>query len=191
MSINLVKGSSIDLRKTTDNESVLSKVTIGLGWDPSSHSQSFDLDASALLLQGGKLVSDDDIVYYRKQQHKSGLVYSSGDNLTGAGDGDDEQIIAKLSSLDSKYDKIIIFVTIYSGESKRQDFSMIKSAFSRIMDNNGKELVRHNISKDDNLSGKCSYEFVELNRKGDTWEVNVLDKAHSTSSITDVANLYK
>ena len=107
MSINLVKGSSIDLRKTTDNESVLSKVTIGLGWDPSSHSQSFDLDASALLLQGGKLVSDDDIVYYRKQQHKSGLVYSSGDNLTGAGDGDDEQIIAKLSSLDSKYDKII------------------------------------------------------------------------------------
>jgi stress response protein SCP2 len=114
---------------------------VGLGWDAAeqshgifgSRTQSIDCDASAILCAiGGKLVANDDIVYYNNLRHSSAAVVHMGDNLTGDGDGDDEQIVVDLQDIPQKYEKIVFVVTIYQARERKQDFGMIKNAFIRI-----------------------------------------------------------
>ena len=133
MAISLQKGQKVSLSKENKN---LSVVVIGLGWDEAPRQkkgffapkpQPIDCDASALLLKNGKLISKDDIVFFGNLQHKSGTVKHMGDNLTGAGDGDDEQIIVDLSNVPNDYDKIVIVVNIYEAFKRDQNFGMIQT----------------------------------------------------------------
>lgn len=193
MSINLEKGSKIDLTKTGNNvKSNLSKMVIGLGWDVNARAGSdYDLDACALLLQDGKLVSDSDIVSYRSKTHTSGKVWSTGDNLTGDGDGDDEQIIAMLDSIPAKYTSIVFYASIYQGKSRRQVFSNVENAFIRAVDANGVELGKYILSNDPGATDKCSVVFAEVVRNGEGWDFKAIGDAYATDNLSDIANMYK
>lgn len=193
MSINLVKGQIIDLRKNENNtENDISNLTIGLGWDINDNGTDYDLDACALLLnKEGKLESDNDVVSYKNKIHSTGNVYSTGDNLTGAGDGDDEQLICKLNSLDKKYDKVVFYATIYQGKSRGQDFSKVSNAFIRAVDNNGKEITKYNISGDSSMKDKRSFVFAEAYRKDSSWKFRALGESFDTDSLMQIAEAYK
>lgn len=194
MSINLVKGQTIDLRKP-ENGSVdnnLSKVTIGLGWDINESGGTYDLDAIALLLdKDGKLNSSSDVVYYGQKTHTSGKIWSTGDNLTGEGEGDDEQIIVKLDEIPTKYERIVFFTSIYGGSSKGQEFSKIENAFIRAVDATGKEITKYNISGDSSLKGKRSFIFAEAYRKDGSWKFRAIGEAYETDSLMKIAESYK
>ncbi|TXG80438.1 MAG: TerD family protein [Spirochaetes bacterium] len=192
MSINLKKNQSIDLRKNADNSvNNLSQVIIGLGWDIKRGESDYDLDACALLLKDNKLTSSDDIVSYQNKRHKSSTIWSTGDNLTGEGDGDDEQIIVKLDSVPAEYNKIVFYATIYNGRSRGQEFSKVENAFIRAVDAGNKEIAKYNISNDPNASGKRSLVFGEAIRNGQNWEFRATGEYYNTDNLVDVAEMYK
>ncbi len=168
MSISLQKGQKVSLTKESAG---LSRVVIGLGWDEVQQKRGFfapkplpiDCDASALLLQGGRLVRKEDIVYFGNLQHMSGTVQHMGDNLTGAGDGDDEQIIVDLARVPQEYDKIVLVVNIYDCVKRRQHFGMIQNAFIRLVDaSNNTEMCKYNLTE--NYSGMTAVIFGEVYR---------------------------
>lgn len=163
MTVSLRKGQGVSLRK---NEFDLSSVTIGLGWDINEEKKGFlggifgkkeeeyDLDVIAFLCNAAGKVTDlgnvengkptlvnGDIVFFNSLRHKSGQIWLTGDNRTGAGDGDDEQIIVKLNSIDPKYEKIVFIVQIYNGEKLQQHFGKVQNAFIRAVD--GKNVEWH------------------------------------------------
>jgi tellurium resistance protein TerD len=192
-SIDLSKGQVINLKKTSPDtaEFDLSKITIGLGWDITG-GRSFDLDASCMLLdKDGKLASSDDVVSYQQKRHGSGKVWSTGDNLTGEGAGDDEQIVAQLESIDSKYNKLVFFANIYSGKSRGQRFSDIENAYCRAIDAKGREIARFNISGNSSLNDKYSFIFGEVYRGANGWEFKALGEAHNTDTISGITEQYK
>ena len=168
MSISLQKGQKVSLSK---EHAGLAKVVVGLGWDEVKQSRGFfapkpqaiDCDASAILLRNGKLTHKDDIVYYGNLRHVSGTVQHMGDNLTDAGDGDDEQIVIDLSRVPQEYDKIVIVVNIYQAVQRRQHFGMIQNAFIRLVDDrNNTEMCKYNLTE--NYSGMTSRIFGEIYR---------------------------
>ncbi len=206
MAINLKKGQTIDLRKNDRGENVydLSKVTIGLGWDVRQKKSGFlgklfgggdeeyDLDAIAFLLDdngkvanlGNKLINGD-VIFFNSLRHNSGSIWLTGDNRTGAGDGDDEQIIVLLDSLDQKYTKILFLVTIYQGQKNNQHFGMIDNAFIRAVDARGKEIAKFSLSGDQSMNGKCSMIFSELYRHNGEWKFRAIGDAHLTDNFVD------
>ncbi|MFV0196235.1 TerD family protein [Empedobacter falsenii] len=206
MAINLKKGQTIDLRKNDRGENVydLSKVTIGLGWDVRQKKSGFlgklfgggdeeyDLDAIAFLLDdngkvanlGNKLINGD-VIFFNSLRHNSGSIWLTGDNRTGAGDGDDEQIIVLLDSLDQKYTKILFLVTIYQGQKNNQHFGMIDNAFIRAVDARGKEIAKFSLSGDQSMNGKCSMIFSELYRHNGEWKFRAIGDAHQTDNFVD------
>jgi stress response protein SCP2 len=134
MAINLQKGQKISLSKDNmGNATNLRRAVVGLGWDAverrsgglfgfgTQQTADIDCDASAIMLQNGRLVSNQDVVYYGNLHHRSGSVNHMGDNLTGDGDGDDEQITIDLDRVPAEYDRIIIVVNIYRAEAKKMN----------------------------------------------------------------------
>lgn len=118
----------------------------------SSSHQAIDCDASAIMLKNGKFTDKTDLVYFGNLKHKSGTVNHMGDNLTGAGEGDDEQIVIDLSRVPAEYDKIVIVVNIYQAVKRKQHFGMIQNAFIRLVDaRNNKEMCKYNLTE--NYSG--------------------------------------
>ena len=191
--INLQKGQTIDLKKNpSGGEFDLSKVTIGLGWDCNERNTgSYDLDAIAAVLgTNGKMSSGKDLVYYGEKNHVSGNLHLTGDNLTGAGEGDDEQIIVSLEKLDQKYDKIVFFTSIYQGKQKGQHFGDVKNAYIRAVDANNKEIAKFEISGNKDLNDKRSLVFAEVYRKDGTWKFRALGEAKDTDSLSEVAKIY-
>lgn len=194
MAINLVKGQTIDLKKNAQGESFdLSMVTVGLGWDVrSGGGDAYDLDASALLLNNsGKLVGITDVVYFGNLKHSSGHVWSNGDNLTGDGDGDDEQLVVKLDSLGSQFDKIVFLVNIYQGRTRGQHFGMVSNAFIRAVDKNGREIVKYSLSGDSTYNNMCSVIFGEAYRREGTWKFRALGEALPVDSLNDIIKNYQ
>jgi stress response protein SCP2 len=195
MSVNLQKGQKVDLTK---GNSSLKKVIVGLGWDAAeqshgifgSRTQSIDCDASAILCAiGGKLVANDDIVYYNNLRHSSAAVVHMGDNLTGDGDGDDEQIVVDLQDIPQKYEKIVFVVTIYQARERKQDFGMIKNAFIRIVDaSNNKELFKYNLSE--NYSGKTAMVFGEIYRYNGEWKFSAIGEPTNDNGISEMARRF-
>jgi stress response protein SCP2 len=220
MAINLVKGQTIDLRKNDKGESFdLSTVTIGLGWDIRKKSggffgkllggkeEEFDLDAIAFLLDKNGKVADlgrtvqtndgrnlslyqGDVIFFNSQRHPSGDIWLTGDNRTGAGDGDDEQIIVKLDSLDAKYEKILFVVSIYQGRQQNQHFGGVENAFIRAVDNKGKEIAKFNLSGEAAYNGMCSMVFAEVYRKDGSWKFRALGDPQQTDSFVDILKSY-
>lgn len=203
MGINLVKGQNIDLSKNENGSTNdLTKLTIGLGWDirksggffgmGGSSNSNYDLDACALLLnKDGKLTSNDDIVSFSNPRHKSGHIWSNGDNLTGDGDGDDEQITVLLDKVDAKYERIVFYATIYQGQSRGQEFSMVENAFIRAVDNKNNEICKYKMSGDSTLKNKRSFIFGEAYRHNGAWKFRALGEAKDTDSLTMVAEAYR
>ena len=149
MAISLKKGQKVDLTKTNPG---LKEILVGLGWDTNRYDggKDFDLDTSIFLLgASGKVNSDEDFVFYGNLKHVSGSVEHLGDNLTGAGSGDDEQIKIDLSKVPANVEKIDFTVTIYEADTRNQNFGQVENAFIRVVNSaTGEELIRYDLSED-------------------------------------------
>ena len=195
MSVSLQKGQKVSLSK--DNAG-LSKVMIGLGLDEvqqkkkgffSAKPQDIDCDASAFICVNGRLQGTDDVVYFGNLTHRSGCVRHMGDNLTGAGDGDDEQIMIDLASLPTQYDKIIVVVNIYQAMQRRQHFGLIRNAFIRVCDaETNQELCKYNLSE--NYDNMTAMVFGEVYRYNGAWKFNAIGQATQDNSIGDLAKRF-
>ncbi len=214
MAVTLKKGEGISLRK--DGEFDLSTVTMGLGWDVAEpkkgligsifgkKEEDYDLDAIAFLLgkdgkvhnlgqqgnNGTPTLVDGDVVFYNSLRHSSGAIWLTGDNRTGAGDGDDEQIVVKLDSLPPQYESIIFVVTIYGGKNKKQSFGKVQNAFIRAVDARGKEMCRFNVSGNATFDRFCSMTFAEITRQGTGWNFRAVGNPHETDRFVDVLRSY-
>ena len=192
MSVNLQKGQKVDLTKGNKG---LKTLVVGLGWDEApkkfslfSKHEDIDCDASAILINGatGKLNGPVDVVYYGQLMHRSGAIRHCGDNLTGAGDGDDEQIIVEFDKVPADYSKIVFTVTIYQARERKQQFGMIRNAFIRIVDaDTGKELCRYNLSE--NYEGKTAMIFGEVYRYNGEWKFGAIGEPTNDNGIADMA----
>ncbi len=158
MAIQLAKGQRVDLTKTNPG---LTKAVIGLGWDTNKYSggHDFDLDASAFLVDAhDNCVNDLDFVFYNNLEHPSGGVIHTGDNRTGEGEGDDEQIIVDFSKIPANIEKIGITVTIHDAEARGQNFGQVSNAFVRVVDENSQnELLRFDLGKTSQLKRRLSF----------------------------------
>ncbi len=173
MPVNLTKGQKVSLTKGNPG---LSKVVVGLGWDVNQFDTGgdFDLDASAFMLTDtGKCPSDKEFVFFGNLTHPSGAVVHLGDNLTGVGEGDDEQIKIDLSKVPDNIVKIAFAVTIYDAEIRKQNFGQVSNAFIRICDeSNGQELLRYDLGED--FSIETAAIFGELYKNGGEWKFNAI-----------------
>ena len=173
MPVSLQKGQKVSLTK--DNPR-LKKVVVGLGWDVNAFDTGgdFDLDAAAFLLNDtGRVGSSSDFVFYGNLTHPSGSVVHQGDNLTGVGDGDDEQIKIDLSKVPDNITKIAITVTIYEPEARKQNFGQVNNAFIRIYNEaTGEEMLRYDLGED--FSIETAAVFGELYKSGSEWKFNAI-----------------
>ena len=173
MAVSLSKGQKVDLTKGNPG---LSKIIVGLGWDTNKYDggADFDLDAAAFLLAAnGKVASDSDFVFYGNLKHSSGGVEHMGDNLTGEGDGDDEQIKVNLAAVPASVDKISFTVTIYEAESRKQNFGQVSNAYIRIVDETSNaELIRYDLGED--FSVETAVVVGELYRNNGEWKFNAI-----------------
>lgn len=195
MSVNLQKGQKVDLTK---GNAGLRRVLVGLGWDEveqkrgmfAKKSQNIDCDAIVFLLDSnGRIAGLKDVVFYNNLRHESGCVVHQGDNLTGAGDGDDEQIVVELSDLPARYDRIVILVSIFQAAARKQHFGLIENAFIRLVDaDTNKELCIYNLSE--NYSGMTSMIFGELYRYKGEWKFNAIGQPLQLWSISEIAEQY-
>ena len=173
MPINLSKGQKVDLTKGNPG---LKKIMVGLGWDVNAFDSGadFDLDASAFLVgANGKCPTEKEFIFYGNLIHPSEAVKHMGDNLTGAGDGDDEQIVVDLSKMPANIEKVVFTVTIYEAEARRQNFGQVNNAFIRIYNEvNGEELLRYDLGED--FSIETAAVFGELYKHGSEWKFNAV-----------------
>ncbi len=174
MGISLSKGGNISLTKEA-GAGGLSRITVGLGWDTrESDGADFDLDASAFLLgANGKVRSDADFVFYNQPQSRCGSVACTGDNTTGGGDGDDEQLKVDVTGIPADVQKVAFAVTIHEAESRRQNFGQVANAFIRVEnDHDGRELTRYDLGED--ASTETALVFGELYRHNGEWKFKAI-----------------
>lgn len=173
MVINLSKGQKVDLTKGNPG---LKNIMVGLGWDVNAFDSGadFDLDAAAFMLgANGKCPTDKEFVFYGNLSHPSGAVNHMGDNLTGEGEGDDEQVQVDLSKVPANVEKIAFTVTIYDAETRKQNFGQVSNAFIRLVDEaNGAELIRYDLGED--FSIETAVVVGELYRNGAEWKFNAI-----------------
>ena len=195
MSVNLSKGQRINLSKEVEG---LSKIMVGLGWDAAkqsggilnhlfgSTSYSIDCDASAITMGNGNKYRA--CIYYGNLSEDN--VYHHGDNLTGDGDGDDEQIKVDLAHLSSEIERIVFVVNIYNCTERKQDFGLIKNAYIRLVDEStGKEICKYNLS--DDYAGKTAMIFAEVYRNNGEWKFNAIGQGTNDASISQLINRYR
>jgi tellurium resistance protein TerD len=168
MGVSLSKGGNVSLDKVAPG---LKKVVIGLGWDArGTDGADFDLDASLFMVKAdGKVRSDSDFIFYNNPKSAEGSIEHTGDNRTGAGEGDDEQIKVDLARIPTDVSKLVVSVTIHEAESRRQNFGMVSSAFIRLVNqDNDQEVVRYDLSED--ASTEAAMIFGEVYRHNDEWK---------------------
>lgn len=171
MAINLSKGQRVDIG--------LSKIGVGLGWDPAKSGHDFDLDASAFMVAGNKKVpADEYLVFYNNQSSPDGSVRHSGDDRTGGNsDGDDEVITVNLSKVNPAVAEIIFVVTIYEAEQRRQNFGQVRNSFIRIFDEaSGEEIAKYELDED--FSVETAVEFGRLYKRENQWRFEALGVGH-------------
>lgn len=177
MPVSLQKGQKVSITKGNPG---LSKVVVGLGWDVNQFDTGgdFDLDTAAFLLTDtGKVSKPEDFVFFGNLQHPTGCAQHMGDNLTGAGDGDDEQIKINLSLVPANITKIAFTVTIYEAEARRQNFGQVNNAFIRIYNEETKEeLLRYDLGED--FSIETAAVFGELYKNGGEWKFNAIGSGY-------------
>ena len=173
MGINLKKKKKVSLTK---NKPGLSKVVVGLGWDTNKFDTGgdFDLDASAFLVEeNGKVSNQNDFIFFGNLEHSSGAVKHIGDNRTGEGDGDDEQIFVELEKIPSNIKRIVFTATIYEAEKRKQNFGQISNAYIRIIDQEkNEELLRYDLGED--FSIETAVVFGEIYENNGEWKFNAM-----------------
>lgn len=194
MSVSLQKGQKVSLSKEKGG---LSKVIVGLGWDEVKRKAGFfapkpkpiDCDASALALVNGKLIRKEDVVYYGNLRHPTGTIEHMGDNLTGAGEGDDEQITVDLARIPADYDKIVLVVNIYQAVQRNQHFGMIENAFIRLVNgSSGTEMCKYSLT--DDYSGMTAMIFGEIYRRGGEWKFNAIGQGTTDPGLGELIRRY-
>lgn len=183
MAINLKKGQSIVLEKS---EYDLSRLTMGLGWDVSKSKgrrglfggggADFDLDGYAMLLEENDKLKNykENVIYYGYLASADQTVTHSGDNLTGEGEGDDEEIFVQLNSIPERIKKIVLGVSIYQAKQRNQHFGMVENAFVRAVDAKNVEIARYSLSGEAAYDGKISMLMGEIYREGTQWKFKAL-----------------
>lgn len=177
MAINLSKGQKIDLTKTNPG---LSKITVGLGWDTNKYDggKDFDLDCSVFLANANnKVTKDTNFIYFNNKQNENASVVHTGDNRTGDGDGDDEQIQVDLLNIPADVEKIAFTITIYEAEVRSQNFGQVSRSYVRIVnDLNNEELIRFDLGED--FSIETGVVVGELYRHGGEWKFNAIGSGY-------------
>lgn len=177
MPVSLTKGQKVSLTKGNPG---LKNVVVGLGWDTNAYDSGadFDLDASAFLLGAtGKVADSADFVFYGNLKHASGSVQHMGDNLTGEGEGDDEQIKVDLSLVPTSISKIAFTATIYDAEARRQNFGQVSNAYIRIYnEQTNEELLRYDLGED--FSIETAIVFGELYKNNGEWKFNAIGSGY-------------
>lgn len=214
--VSLSKGGVVNLSKQAPG---LKHVMVGLGWDPVikepqaataevkrglfgfkkhtaapvqiPHADDIDCDASAVLLVNGKFETTEDTVYFGNLKHNSKSVIHQGDNLTGEGEGDDEQIFIDLDKVPSKYTEIVLFVNIYRAFEKGQNFGMLQNTFIRLVNNEtGKEVCRYDISDSEQYRTSTAVIFGKLKRNNGSWEFEALGEPTHDRSVSDITRRF-
>ena len=168
MAISLNKGGNVSLSKSDPG---LRKISVGLGWDVrATEGADFDLDASVFLLtETGRVRSDSDFIFYNNLRSADGSIEHTGDNLTGEGEGDDEQVNVDLNAVPADIAKLAFSVTIHEAETRRQNFGQIASAFIRVVNSEtNNEIVRYDLSED--ASTETAMVFGEVYRNSGEWK---------------------
>ena len=177
MGVSLSKGGNVSLSKEAPG---LTAVIVGLGWDArSTTGTEFDLDASAILCNSaGKVVSDAHFVFFNNMKSPEGSVEHTGDNLTGEGEGDDEQVKVDLAKVPAEVDKIVFPVSIYDAENRSQSFGQVRNAFIRVVNQaGGAEITRYDLSED--ASTETAMVFGELYRNGADWKFRAVGQGYA------------
>ncbi|GAA0804572.1 TerD family protein [Spirilliplanes yamanashiensis] len=180
MGVSLAKGGNVSLTKQA-GAAGLNAVTVGLGWDVrTTTGTDFDLDASAIAVKGdGKVQTDKHFVFYGNLTSPEGAIEHTGDNLTGQGDGDDEQIKVNLASMPQEIEKIAFPVSIYEAEQRSQSFGQVRNAFIRVVNQaNGEELARYDLSED--ASTETAMVFGELYRNNTEWKFRAIGQGYAS-----------
>lgn len=183
MAINLQKGQ----RESINAQ----KFIVGLGWDTnqSSTGSSFDLDASVFILgENGKMLSDSHFVFYNNLKSPNDAVVHTGDNLTGDGDGDDEQIIVDLSKIEGTAAEICVVVTIHDADDRKQNFGQVRNSFIRIADaNTNADIVKYELDED--FSIETAVEFGRIYKRNDEWKFEAVGSGMK-GGLQDFLNKY-
>jgi stress response protein SCP2 len=207
MAISLQKGQRVDLTKGNPG---LSKIMVGLGWDPVQSGKSgggglfgglfggggaggganVDCDASVIMLGANdKIQNNKDVIYFGNLKSNDGSVQHSGDNLTGDGDGDDEQVMVDLSRVPQSVQKLVFVVNIYDCVKRKQHFGMIRNAFIRVVNpSNNNEMIRYNLS--DDYSGQTSLVVGEIYRHNTEWKFAAVGTGTTAASLSEVVRSY-
>lgn len=192
MALTLTKGQNLSLTKTDPD---MKKAMLGLGWDArSTDGVEFDLDASAILVgANGKVRSDNDFVFYNQMGDvtlpgsapgkpalfdpaKASVMYQ-GDNRTGEGDGDDEQVLVDFDRIPSDIERVAFTVSIYDADKRAQNFGQVRNAFIRLVnDSTGVEVVRYDLSED--YSTETALIFAEVYRNGGEWKFRAVGQGY-------------
>ena len=175
MGVNLTKGQRVSLEKS------MTLALVGLGWDTNQYDggYDFDLDASAFLLgENGKVLRDEDFVFYNNCDGRDGAVVHTGDNLTGAGDGDDEVILIDFTKIPKEITKIAITVTIHEAAERGQNFGQVSNAYVRVAkrvgenDMEGVEVLKYDLMEE--FSVETALVVCEIYRYGNDWKFNAV-----------------
>lgn len=196
MGINLQKGQRISLKKEAPS---LNRLMCALGWDVVDRSNSlnamfkadYDLDASVLCLdKTDQLKGNSNVVYFGNLTHQSGAITHLGDNLTGAGDGDDEQIIVDLPKIPPDISKLVFVVNIYDAVKRKHDFGQVENAFVRLVNlDNNQEIARYTLSGNE-YQGKTTMELAEVYRHNDEWKMAAVGNGLELDGLQQVVNHY-
>ena len=177
MAVSLSKGGNVSLSKEAPG---LTSIVVGLGWDPrATDGQAFDLDGSVFLLNaGGKVRGDSDFIFYNNKTSSDGSVEHTGDNTTGAGEGDDETVKIDLSKVPAEVDKIAVCVTIHEAETRNQNFGQVSKAYIRVLNQTGgAEIARYDLSED--ASTDTAMIFGEVYRHGSDWKFKAVGQGYA------------
>jgi stress response protein SCP2 len=200
MGINLQKGQRVDLTKGNEG---LSSLLVGLGWDPVKQKvglfnsilgkgeADIDCDASVIMLdEYGKIPGKEYLVYFGNLRSACGSIRHTGDNITGQGEGDDEQILVELNKIPEKISKLVFVVNIYDCVKRKQNFGMIENAFIRVAKNaSSEDLVKFNLSEE--YSGKTTLIAAEIYRYKNEWKFRAIGEGTEDKSLGEIVKHYQ
>lgn len=192
MSVSLKKGQKVSLTKSALK---LDQCFVGLGWDTGKYKgrYDFDLDVSVFMVGKNGRVKDTDFIFYFNKEHESGAVTHCGDNRTGDGDGDDEQVLLNLKKVPKNIEELVVVVTIYDGPKRGQNFGQVENAYIRLVNgdvNNEKtqdEIIRYNLEQDFSFSN--SVVFCSIFMENGEWQFKALGEG-SMDELGDICSKY-
>jgi tellurium resistance protein TerD len=177
MAVSLTKGGNISLSKT---DPTLKNLIVGLGWDARpTDGADFDLDASAFMVkEDGKVRSDSDFIFYNQTKSTCGSVEHTGDNRTGAGDGDDESVVVLLDKIPADIQRVVFTVTIHEAESRKQNFGQVSKAYVRVVNkDSNSEVARYDLSEDASI--ETAMVFGEIYKHGVEWKFKAVGQGYA------------